>query len=177
MGYPEDNLVEDERIIIHSRTHWKALIAPVFFIVVITALVIFAWTWANSQNWSDGAELAVMIILGVIWLIVAIWLFAVPVIRWATNHFVVTTRRVMFRTGVLSRSGIDIPVSRINSVQFRHGMIDRMFRTGTLIIESASDDPLSFEDIPNVERVHSLLYQEVSDTQDDDDDRDRNSRR
>jgi hypothetical protein len=47
-----------------------------------------------------------------------------------------------------------------------------MFRTGTLIIESASDDPLSFDDIPRVERVHSLLYQEVSDSQDyDDDDR------
>jgi len=41
---------------------------------------------------------------------------------------------------------------------------DRMVRTGTLIIESASQDPLEFNDIPQVERVHSLLYHEVFDT-------------
>ncbi|WP_430868020.1 PH domain-containing protein [Demequina aurantiaca] len=169
MGYPKDNLVDGERIVIHRHPHWKALIAPVFFIIAITALVTAAWTWANSQNWSDGAELAVMIILGVLWLAVAIWLFLAPVISWATTHFVVTNRRVMYRTGIITRSGIDIPVNRINTVQFRHGLIDRMFRTGTLIIESASDDPLSFDDIPRVEQVHSLLYQEVSDAHDDDD--------
>lgn len=170
MGYPKSNLVEGERIIIHSHPHWKALIAPVFFLVVISALVGAGWTWANSQSWSDGAELAVMIVLGVAWLVVAVYFFFAPVISWATTHFVVTNRRVMYRTGILTRSGIDIPMNRINTVQFRHGLIDRMFRTGTLVIESASDDPLSFDDIPRVERVHSLLYQEVSDSQDNDDD-------
>ena len=49
-------------------------------------------------------------------------------------------------------------------MEFRHGLIDRMLRTGTLIIESASQDPLEFHDIPRVERVHSLLYHEVFDT-------------
>jgi hypothetical protein len=41
-----------------------------------------------------------------------------------------------------------------------------MLRTGTLVIESASQDPLEFTDIPGVERVHSLLYHEVFDTLD-----------
>ena len=43
-----------------------------------------------------------------------------------------------------------------------------MVRTGTLIIESASQDPLEFTDIPRVEQVHSLLYHEVFDTLDSD---------
>nr|MCH9721418.1 PH domain-containing protein [Actinomycetes bacterium] len=47
---------------------------------------------------------------------------------------------------------------------FSHGLIDRMVRTGTLVIESASQDPLEFFDIPRVEQVHSLLYHEVFDT-------------
>jgi Bacterial PH domain len=65
---------------------------------------------------------------------------------------------------VLTRSGIDIPLARINSVEFRHKLLDRMVRTGTLIIESASQDPLEFDDIPRVEQVHALLYHEVFDT-------------
>ncbi|GAA3434442.1 hypothetical protein GCM10018954_040460 [Kutzneria kofuensis] len=80
----------------------------------------------------------------------------------------ITTHRVMMRFGVLTRTGIDIPMSRINSVQFRHGLLDRLVGAGTLIIESASDEPLEFDDIPNVERVHSLLYREINDDPNDD---------
>ena len=87
-----------------------------------------------------------------------------PFLTWWTTHFVITDRRVMFRHGLLTRTGIDIPLARINSVEFRHGLMDRMLRTGTLIIESASQDPLEFYDIPRVEQVHSLLYHEVFDT-------------
>ena len=49
-------------------------------------------------------------------------------------------------------------------VKLRHAEGKWEFRCGVLIIESAAQDPLEFEDIPNVERVHSLLYHEVFDT-------------
>ena len=49
-------------------------------------------------------------------------------------------------------------------MEFRHGLLDRLVRTGTLIIESASQDPLEFDDIPRLAQVHSLLYHEVFDT-------------
>jgi uncharacterized membrane protein YdbT with pleckstrin-like domain len=91
------------------------------------------------------------------------WLTVLPVIRWRTTHFVVTTRRVLVREGVLSRHGIDIPMSRINSVEFRHTLLERLLGCGTLIIESASEEPLEFADVPDVERVHSMLYVEVAD--------------
>jgi hypothetical protein len=47
-------------------------------------------------------------------------------------------------------------------VQFRHNVIERILGCGTLIIESAADEPLEFDDIPQVERVHSLLYYDVN---------------
>ena len=79
-------------------------------------------------------------------------------IRWRTTHFVVTSRRVLVREGVLTRQGIDIPMARINSVQFRQNLFERLLGCGTLIIESASEEQLEFDDIPGVERVHALLY-------------------
>ena len=97
-------------------------------------------------------------------LLLVLWLTVRPFFAWLTTHFVITDRRVMYRHGVLTRAGIDIPLARINSVEFRHGLLDRMVRTGTLVIESASQDPLEFNDIPQVEQVHSLLYHEVFDT-------------
>lgn len=35
----------------------------------------------------------------------------------------------MFRHGLMARSGIDIPLARINSVEFQHGLFDRMLHT------------------------------------------------
>jgi uncharacterized membrane protein YdbT with pleckstrin-like domain len=95
--------------------------------------------------------------------VLVVWLTFIPFLRWRTRHFIVTTDRVMAREGVLNRTGLDIPLSRINSVKFVHGLIDRIWGAGTLIIESASDEPLEFDDIPQVEYVHSLLYREVND--------------
>jgi uncharacterized membrane protein YdbT with pleckstrin-like domain len=164
VGYPDNVLAGDERVVLHRHPHWKRLIGPVLVLLLATAVAAFGLGVVNRLTWDQTAKNIVMIVIGVIWLILVGWLVAWPVFNWRSTHFVITDRRVMFRHGVMTRSGIDIPLARINSVEFRHGLTDRVLRTGTLIIESASQDPLEFHDIPRVEQVHSLLYHEVFDT-------------
>lgn len=163
MGYPANVLAPDERVVVHRHPHWKALILPVLALLILTGGTLALWWWVSGLDLEASAQTWIGVAAGVVWTIGVVWLFLVPFIRWATTHFVITDRRVMFRTGIITREGIDIPLSRVTSVQFRHGLIDRVLRTGTLVIESASDEPLSFDDIPNVERVHTLLYHEVDD--------------
>ncbi|MCW2689264.1 MAG: hypothetical protein JWR37_4154 [Mycobacterium sp.] len=164
MGYPENVLANDEQVVLHRHPHWKRLIGPVLVLILATALASFTAAVVNQTAWDPTAKKVVLAVIAAIWLVVIGWLSLWPFFNWWTTHFVITDRRVMFRHGLLTRSGIDIPLARINSVEFRHGLLDRMLRTGTLIIESASQDPLEFHDIPRVERVHSLLYHEVFDT-------------
>lgn len=167
MGYPENVLAKDEKVVLHRHPHWKRLFWPVVVLVLGTALAAFVAAVVEGAGWADTNQTARIVVLGVIgavWLVVIGWLTLWPFVSWSTTHFVITDRRVMFRHGVLTRSGIDIPLARVNSVEFRHGLIDRMLRTGTLVIESASQDPLEFHDIPRVEQVHALLYHEVFDT-------------
>ncbi len=164
VGYPDNVLAEDERVVLHRHPHWKRLIGPVLILLVMTALASFGAAYANSLDWAANAKAVVSLVIAAIWLVVVGWLTVWPFLTWLTTHFVITDRRVMFRHGLLTRTGIDIPLARINSVEFRHGLLDRILRTGTLIIESASQDPLEFYDIPRVEQVHSLLYHEVFDT-------------
>ena len=171
MAYPRDLLAPDEDVVVDAHPHWKALIGAGATTLLAIALALLAWWWMDSVQWSDGVETGVGIAVAVGVAVLIAWLAIAPYIRWATTHFVVTDRRVIFRTGVFTKSGIDIPLARINSVQFRHGLVDRLFKTGTLIIESASDDPLEFDDIPKVEKVHARLYHEVNDALDGDDER------
>ena len=164
MSYPDNALAAGEQVVIHRHPHWKRLIWPVVVLVLVTGLAAFGSGYLNSTHREQIAKNIIYGVIWGIWLVIVGWLTLWPLLTWLTTHFVVTSRRVMFRHGLLTRSGIDIPLARITSVEFRDKLFERMFRTGTLIIESASQDPLEFYDIPGLREVHSLLYHEVFDT-------------
>jgi len=161
MGYPEDVLAPSEVLLVHRHPHWKTIVTAFLVGIIATAVAGAAITFISTATLANPAAIVLNILVVGLWLATMIWLVLAPLVRWGTTHFVVTDQRVMFRTGVFKRTGIDIPLLRVNTVQFEHGFIDRLVGTGTLIIESASDDPLSFKDIPHVEKVHSLIYSEL----------------
>ncbi|AUS79372.1 hypothetical protein C1701_14490 [Actinoalloteichus sp. AHMU CJ021] len=164
MGYPENMLTDDERVVIHKHPHWKTLVWPTIAFLVIVGGGSYLAALAQDLSWNQIAWISLAVLGGVL----ILWLFVTPLVRWRSTHFVVTSERVMVREGVLHRTGIDIPLSRINSVRFQHSLIDRVLGCGTLIIESASEEPLEFDDIPSVERVHGLLYHQINDDDDGD---------
>ncbi|MDH6677749.1 putative membrane protein YdbT with pleckstrin-like domain [Rhodococcus sp. LBL1] len=163
MGYPQDALAADEELVLHRHPHWKMLVVPSVIFILATAIAGFLVGLAESQL-TGGSVTVVSVVIAAAWLAIVVWKVLVPVLRWKSTHFIVTDRRVMIRHGVLTHTGIDIPMNRISNVQFRHGLVDRMLRTGTLMIVASSDDPLEFDDIPEVQQVHSLLYHQVFDS-------------
>lgn len=164
MAYPDDLLSDGERVILHKHSHWKMLLVPYIVLLVTLGLGVWLTILVSDTSWSMVGYIAI----GAVALIILVWLFFIPFVRWRTTHFIVTTDRVMAREGVVNRTGIDIPLARINSVRFEHGLVDRVFGCGTLIIESASQEPLEFDDIPSVEKVHTMLYREINDNPHDD---------
>lgn len=164
MRYPDNALVAGEQVVLHRHPHWKCLIWPAVVFILATGLVAFGSGYVNSTHLAQVAKNVIYGVLWGFWLVIVGWLTLWPFLTWLTTHFVVTNRRVMFRHGMLTGSGIDIPLARINRVEFRDRLFERMFRTGTLIIESASQDPLEFYNIPRLRQVYALLYHEVFDT-------------
>ncbi len=104
--------------------------------------------------------------MGAVALIVALTFTLVPLLRWRTTTYELTTRRFRLRYGILSRTGRDFPLIRISDVSFSHGLIDRMLGCGRLVIESAGEHgQLVLNEIPSVERVQAALFQLVEDEQ------------
>jgi uncharacterized membrane protein YdbT with pleckstrin-like domain len=157
VAYPDDLLAPGEQVVAHRHPHWKMLVVPVLVFLLAVAVGSFLAALVSAQSWAPWAWIAI----AAVGLALVGRFTLVPVVRWRTTHFVVTTRRVLVREGVLSRSGIDIPISRIGSVQFRNTFLERLLGSGTLVIESASDEPLEFTDVPRVQEVHAVLYDEV----------------
>ena len=158
MAYPDELLVPGEEIITHRHPHWKMMVVPVVVLLVVVGLGSFLAALIGAQAWGLWARIVVLVIA----LALVVRFTLVPLIRWRTTHFVITNRRVLVREGLITRRGMDIPMRRITGVQFRQSLFERLFGVGTLVMESAGDEPLEFEDIPGVEEVHGLLYQEVA---------------
>ena len=140
-------LSDGEHVVVSVRTHPKALIGPVALLIVVVAGVITA---AMMQP-----EAGIMIAVAVVAVLaVILWVF-IPFLRWMTSTYTVTNRRLITRSGILSRTGRDIPLFRINDVAYEKGLLDRLLGCGTLIISDASEKAgLVLPDIPNVEQVH-----------------------
>ena len=157
MAYPDDLLVEDEQVVVHRHPHWKMLVVPVVVLLLVVGVASFLAAVVSAQSWALWAWLG----LAVAGLAVVGRFTVFPVLRWRTTHFVVTDRRVLVREGVLTRQGMDIPLRRISSVQFRQGLLERLLGAGTLVVEADSDESLEFDDVPGVRQVHAVLYNEV----------------
>jgi uncharacterized membrane protein YdbT with pleckstrin-like domain len=156
-------LAPDEQLLLHTHPHWKMLAGPAMVFVLGTALAGFGAGEIYRYVASGPSREIALLVVAVVWLLLVLWQCLGRFLEWKSTHFVITDRRVMVRQGVMTHTGRDIPLTRISSVQFRNGLWDRMLGTGTLIIDSSSHEPLEYDDIPQVERVHSLLYHEVFD--------------
>ena len=75
------------------------------------------------------------------------------------TYFVVTTDRVIFRTGVISRRGIEIPLGRVNNVLFNQSLLERLIGAGDLLIESGGESGQQiFTDVRNPDRVQNSIH-------------------
>ncbi|GAA1097090.1 PH domain-containing protein [Tsukamurella spumae] len=166
MAFPEKALIDDERVLLHVRPHAKRLIVPVLVLFAACAAAGVALGLIGRAHldgaWPDWLLLAVV----VAWLGVVGWWTMRPWASWRATHLVVTDLRIMFRSGIVRRRGIDIPLRRINSVQYHQRLVDRMLRCGVLTVESAGEDPLDFPDVPRIAGTHALIVDALDDADD-----------
>jgi uncharacterized membrane protein YdbT with pleckstrin-like domain len=152
MGYPKRLLTEGETIVREFRPHWRLLVIPVLWTVLIGAAVVATWLFPPENEVFDwvvsGAGAVAFFVLGVF-----------PFVTWWFTLYVLTNERLITRSGVLARRGLEIPLENINDVTFTQNILERVLRSGDLLIESAGEQGQSrFRDIPDPEGFQSLLY-------------------
>ena len=152
MAYPEKLLTDDETVVIELRPHWRVLLAPAFWLVLTVGAVIAAFQVSDRPSWlvPSVSLLSLVFLLGL----------AVPplVRRWFTLY-VLTTERIVVRTGVLTRSSKEIPVESISNVVFSQRVVERMLGYGDVLLESSGETSATrLQDVPDPEAFQSRVY-------------------
>ncbi len=89
------------------------------------------------------------------------WL-ALKYFQWSHTYFVVTDQRVMYRTGVITRHGVEIPLERINNLNFHQGIIERIIGAGDLEVQSAGEEGTTlFENVRHPDGVQQEIYRQM----------------
>jgi uncharacterized membrane protein YdbT with pleckstrin-like domain len=147
-----------ESVALDLHPHWW------FFAEAATSFAVSGvlWLFVFGQ-YEDKSYLTYPI--GAIALGALVWLF-VRYLKWRTTYFVITSDRLIYRHGVIAKAGIEIPLERVNNVNFKQSIFERLIGAGDLLIESGGEDGQQrFSDIAKPAKVQNLIHLQMEDNQ------------
>jgi uncharacterized membrane protein YdbT with pleckstrin-like domain len=154
VAFPSEQLNTGEQLVLDLRPHWWFFVPQTMALVGSVILGILALLFfGGSQLVSIMAALLILFVLG--------W-FVARYMVWTTTQFVLTTDRLINRSGVFSRRGMEIPLERINTVFFRQSLFERLLGAGELIVESAGElGQQAFANMRKPLNVQTEIYRQM----------------
>jgi membrane protein YdbS with pleckstrin-like domain len=157
MPFPKRLLLDGEVVALDLRPHWWYFAGPLFSGIPVIVLGILA----SRQNGDVSTALWYLTLAAAVaW---AAWLGA-RLLRWQTTHFVVTSERLVFRSGILAKQSRDIPLEKVNDIASSQTFLERLMGSGDLLIESAGERGMqTFNNIPHPDGVQQEIYRQMED--------------
>ena len=150
VAFPHDYLHPNEELILDLKPHWFQLVPSGASLAAAILLGIIVLVNTSNQF--------ISILVGILILGVLVW-FGITYAQWTATHFVVSSDRLIHRVGLVSRSGVEIPLDRINTVFTSQSLFERILGAGDLTIESAgAEGRQEFHDIRKPTKVQNEIY-------------------
>jgi uncharacterized membrane protein YdbT with pleckstrin-like domain len=155
MPFPRRLLTEDEEVVVEIRPHWAFLGRPLVVCMAVVALAI-----AVMVAFSDAPP-AVLYVLLILVGCSALWLSG-RLVRWFATSLVITNTRIVQRSGVFGRTGLEIRLERVNQLSYHQSILDRMLRTGELHVEMGGEaGVVVFDRVPRPGAVQSIVTEQI----------------
>lgn len=145
---------EGETLALELRGHWYTLTAPV--LVLLLTCGVGSFLAATVPDSDARATLRVIIAVTGTALVLrwSVW----PFLVWYAHSFLLTTRRLVVREGVMARRGHDVALDGITDASYTRSLLQRMVGCGRLSI-SVGGRPgvVVLDDVPLVAEVREAL--------------------
>ncbi|WP_250027744.1 PH domain-containing protein [Paractinoplanes maris] len=157
MAFPAEVLAEQEELVLHLRPHWRTALRP--GLLVLLAVVVIAGSWVMLPS-TEGGRIAFLVIAAIM-LYQGVRYGVAPLVSWRCTHWVLTDERILLQDGVIARERRDLPLNRVNDHVVTQSVLDRVFGTGTLKIDSIGEQAVQLTAVPRAQQVQTLLYEVI----------------
>lgn len=136
MGYLEQSLTSGEVVLFRTRRHWSVLAWPFTAALVCVGVAIALFVAGGG---GAGA------IAGVLFLVLAIVAAATGWVRRSSIEMAVTNRRVLMKTGILSRRTVEVLLSKVESIGVDQSVMGRVADFGSVVVRGTGGTHELFE--------------------------------
>jgi len=144
-----------ERVVARLRPHARRLVRPAVFVVLVMVAGGFGFGVFRAQlAWLNAVVAGLVLLL----------LFvggAMPLFRWMSERYVVTTRRLVVVHGLGTRTRRELLHSRGYDVTVRRRGLQGVFRSGDVLVFPGDEPALVLGDVPHADLVVAVLHDMV----------------
>ena len=156
MGFSMKHFNHDEVLVLDLHPHWWRFVKPV--VLIIATLAALANTHHIPYEFLRNLALIVAQVLSVL----SVLNLALQTLKWYRTHFVLTSQRVIFQTGVIARKRVEISLHKINLINFHQSVFERLINAGDIVIESGAEDGMeTFSDVRDPQSVQAYIHEWV----------------
>ncbi|QSB14068.1 PH domain-containing protein [Natronosporangium hydrolyticum] len=141
------------------RGEWKRHIIHLLWPMTIGVLSTFACGWLAGLlfQWDEGAWLT--------WVMIVLWLGVMGYVAWRVadwhfDRFILTNKRVMKVSGIITRNVAMMPLLRVTDMKYEQTPLGRVLNYGTFVIESAGQDQ-ALREVPHLPNPNELYLRVV----------------
>ncbi len=140
---------QPERLIARVRPHARRLTLPSLALIAICGASTYG-LFALDELWQRLALAA-----GALIAVFLLWML--PLLRWLSTQYLITTRRLVLRSGLLVRTRQEVLLSRSSDVSVRRSGLQSMFRSGDVLVGAGLDRPIVLRDVARADLVQEAL--------------------
>lgn len=141
---------EPERIVASLRPHGRAVFWPSLALIATVGATAYLYG-SFPEEWQNLALLVAAAVA-----VVVLWLL--PMLAWLAKRYVITTRRIVLRRGLFSRTRQELLHSRGYDITVRKNALQSMLGSGDVLVNTGLDRPVVLRDIPSADLVQGSLH-------------------
>src|SRR5437867_2938040 len=141
MAYLDNLLASGEQPLRREHQHWFVLAASARYAIlawIVAIVLLFVSGGISNDAFRQVIGFVVLILV-----VGGLLNFGWQVLRWQTEEFVVTSRRVLETQGVVNKRVVDSSLEKINDAILTESFFGRIFGFGDLEILTASESGIS----------------------------------
>jgi membrane protein YdbS with pleckstrin-like domain len=159
-------LAPGERVLIRTRPQPRALAGPFCMSLLVLAAAGFALGWLGRNGLPEAAArwqpwaAAGVVAAGAL---VLLRIFVRPLLRWLFARYVLTSRRIVFRRGLVRRREHEIALAGIYQLDTAQTLFQRLTGSGTLTVDLGHDRVVSYANVPQVDAFKAFVVAAIRD--------------